>query len=104
MLNLQQTKLLSALISSPGATDNYDYYVEGYKPSCMFDVINEIEEVTGLRIEHSELLIERPNGLLSSTPVFRLDYENKELAESIYHRQIDTFLREGTPIDCLRDC
>ena len=101
MLNFQQTKLLSALINSEGVTENYDHYIEGYQSSYILEVIHEIETITDIQIEHHELFKEHENGTVSSTSVFKLGYENQELAQSIYNKQIDSFHRDGVSIGCL---
>ena len=102
MLNLQQTKLLSALLSSTGITDNYNYYVEGYKYSLTFEIVEELEAITELNIKYDEILVEAANGTVDTTLVYRIDVLDLDHAQSIFNNQIDTFHKNGTSVGFLK--
>jgi hypothetical protein len=102
MLNLQKTKILSALIKSSGVTENYDYYVEGYQPSLMFDVIEEIEAITELRIEKDKILVEAEDGTVDITHVYKLSIMDIDHAQSIFNNQIDHFHENGISVGLLK--
>jgi hypothetical protein len=102
MLNLQQTKLLSALLSSSGITDNFDYSVEGYQYSLTFEVIEEIEAITDLRIEQDRILVEAEDGTVEITQVYKLNDIDIDHAQSIFNNQIDTFHKNGISVSFLK--
>ena len=102
MLNPQLTKLLSGLLKSSGITDNFNYAVEGYQHSFTFQVIRELEAITGLHIERNEILVEAEDGTVNTTRVFKLDDMDIDHAQSIFNNQIDTFHNNGISVGFLK--
>jgi hypothetical protein len=97
MLNLQQTKTLSALINDSGITDNFDHHIDGYIYICLFELIDQISELTDLQIDEFEFLTEGRDGKLKEVTSFRLSSEDKDAAKAILNKQVDSFIKDGLP-------
>ncbi|WP_415886602.1 hypothetical protein ACMXYO_01120 [Neptuniibacter sp. QD37_6] len=95
MLNIQQTKVLTALVNSAGITENFDHHVDGYSFICPFEVIEQLEEITGLEIEEFDLLTESSSGLLREVTSFRLKPEHHSKAKTILNAHVDELIRNG---------
>lgn len=102
MLNLQQAKVLSALINNYGITDRYETGIPGC-PSYMLDeVIEQIEFYTSMEITVDTATKVESDGTVTPETIYRLSYDQKYGAEHHYLEAVSCFLKEGIPLDCLK--
>lgn len=101
MLNLQETKVLTALIEKYGITHHFDYKISGYPSGLLEDVVEEIEQKTGIVIGKREVLHADSDGCIYPELAFILDYSEQAEAQRIISDQVDTFIKEGIQLDTL---
>ncbi|MGI1671818.1 MAG: hypothetical protein K6L74_16050 [Neptuniibacter sp.] len=101
LLNTQQAKVLFALTYNSGITSNFDCTVDDHDPVPAIVIVDEISEITDLRIQFKKINRVDSNGIVKRERVYKLHLKDKPEAEMILDKAIDQLNRDRVPLDFL---